>query len=141
MGILNALGLMTRAEHERRRDESLARLESSLASKDETIEQICLERDAAIRNNVGLRKDVAAAEKVADERAVKIREIIDEIAALRPDAEAMRAKRKRDREQKAAKAEAALNKAAISNAAAAGLKVVASDKPAAKAPAKKAVRK
>lgn len=51
----------------------------------------------------------------------RINDLEAEIAALKPDAEAMRAKRQRDREQKAAKAEAALNKSAIADAEAAGL--------------------
>ena len=61
----------------------------------------------AVKDIAGLTEDVAQAEKVADARARKIAELNAEIAALKPDAEAMRAKRKRDRDLKAEKAKAA----------------------------------
>lgn len=61
-----------------------------------------------------LESDLRAANKDADEwkgAALRCGEAVErletEIAALRPDAEAMRAKRKRDRELKAEKAKAA----------------------------------
>ena len=73
------------AETEHLRDE-ISRLRGARMMDAETIRQ----QDERHRKAV---KDLAAQS--------------DEIAALRPDAEAMRAKRKRDRDQKAAKREAA----------------------------------
>ena len=63
--------------------------------------------EAIAEANKGLLRDIIA-ERAKTKRLAALVECRDaEIAALRPDAEAMRAKRKRDREQKAAKKEAA----------------------------------
>lgn len=148
MGFLRMIGAISAEEHAKAikaaRDEEAATI-ADLTTKLTAANRRAVDAEAkfkkAVTDIAGLTDDVRAAEKVADARARKIAELNNEIAAMKPDAEAMRAKRKRDRELKAAKAEAALNKAAISNAAAAGLKVVASDKPAAKAQAKKGARK
>lgn len=55
----------------------------------------------------GLRRDIIAEREKFKTAITDLAAAQDEIAALRPDAEAMRAKRKRDRDQKAAKREAA----------------------------------
>lgn len=63
--------------------------------------------EAIAEANKGLLRDIIA-ERAKTKRLEALVECRDaEIAALRPDAEAMRAKRKRDREQKAAKKVAA----------------------------------
>ena len=51
----------------------------------------------------GLRRDIIAEREKFKTAITDLAAAQDEIAALRPDAEAMRAKRKRDRDTKAAK--------------------------------------
>ena len=78
MSMLNAFGLVKKADFDRER----------------------LKSD-------GLRRDIIAEREKFKTAITDLAAARDEIAALRPDAEAMRAKRKRDRDQKAAKRGAA----------------------------------
>lgn len=90
MGIF---GLMTSAEHKRLRDASLARLESSIASKDETIDRLVAERD-------GLKRDLLNEREKFKRAATDLAAQANEITALRPDAMKFRAKAKADAERK-----------------------------------------
>lgn len=65
------------------------------------------ELDNAEKRIEGLLRDATARAKWNKDITDRLAKAEAEIAALRPDAEAMRAKRKRDREQKAAKKGAA----------------------------------
>lgn len=76
---MGMFGLITAAEHQRLSDERVAKLESSIASKDETIERLCNERDhlktklgAEIRTNTRLALDLSATKKNAEADAAEL---------------------------------------------------------------------
>jgi hypothetical protein len=85
MGFLKMIGLVTAEEHAR----------------------VVIDRDEARSDLSICKRDLEIANAAVAGSADLIEKLRAEVAALRPDAELLRNKRKRDREQKAAKAKAA----------------------------------
>ncbi len=121
MGFLKLIGAVSAAEHQQRIDLAVARLESALVSKDETIERILTERDDANRRAVEVDarfkkaiKDLANATetigdfKIAFDRMEKDRDIWRD-QALRdgPDAQKWRDRAARELQRGQAKRDAA----------------------------------
>lgn len=76
---MGMFGLITAAEHQRLSDERVVRLESSIASKDNTIEELCVERDRLktklgdeIRTNTRLALELSTAKKSNASDAVEL---------------------------------------------------------------------
>ena len=76
---MGMFGLITAAEHKRLSDDRAAKLESSIASKDSTIERICAERDelktklgAEIRTNTRLALDLSASKRANEADAAEL---------------------------------------------------------------------
>lgn len=93
-------GLMTVKAHKRQSDERVARLESSIASKDDTIGRLCIERDR-LNQQVRDLKAAAARDITAEQR--RNERLAAEIAVLRPDAEWARARKAKAAEYEASK--------------------------------------
>lgn len=95
MGFLKLIGAVSAAEHSKLDAKYKAAIKD-LATEIEVRETAQSERDR-LKDKVGAK----ALHRGLDDYMAEINRLHEEIAALRPDAEAMRAKRTRDREQKA----------------------------------------
>lgn len=110
MGILNALGLMTRAEH----DKLVLRIEGERDKFRDQVRDTSARAEKAEKNLKAADNQTKAAIASRDEWKAKFNTAAKdleaqagEIAALKPDAEKFRAKAERDAEQKKAKRAAA----------------------------------
>lgn len=157
MGFLAMCGLVTAEEYAKIETE-LATTKGELSQQKSTAEQAtanlvkvaderdkfkqqvrdtCTRAENAEKERDGFKRDLFAERETTKGLRAALTTAEELVAGYKADAEAMRAKRQRDREQKAAKAEAALNQKAIADAAGAGLRVgKATGKPRAAIPAK-----
>ena len=102
MGFLSMIGAVSAEEHakvKKERDDARTKAASEEAAGAQTaIELAAAKRDAAtLRTNAGFDREAI------EKQQRKIEELNAEIAALKPDAEAMRKKRRDDRDREAAK--------------------------------------